>query len=75
MAKGYSKLLINEYVVPDQGAHWVSTSLDMIMMASLSASERTEQRWRALLKSAGFEVVKIWTYEPGSESLIEAELV
>jgi hypothetical protein len=75
LTKGYSKLLINENVIPDQGAHWLGTALDMVMMAKFSASERTEQNWRALLESAGFQIVKIWTYEPGTESLIEAELV
>lgn len=74
MTKGYSKLLINENVVPDQGAHWLSTALDIVMMANFSAKERTEQNWRALLQSAGFKIVEIWTYEPGTESLIEAEL-
>ena len=74
LTKGYSKLLVNETVIPEEGAHWLSTSLDMVMMAISSACERTEQNWRVLLESAGFKVVKIWTYEPGSESLIEAEL-
>ena len=74
LTKGYSKLLINENVIPDKGAHWVSTGLDMVMMSSFSSSERTEQNWRELLESAGFKIVKIWTYEPGTESLIEAEL-
>lgn len=75
VTKGYSKLLINENVIPDRGAHWLSTALDIAMMANFSASERTEQNWRTLLESAGFKVVKIWTYEPGTESLIEAELL
>ena len=75
MIKGYSKLLINEIVIPDQGAHWLSTALDMVMMANFSACERTEEDWRTLLASAGFRIVKIWTHEPGSESLIEAVLV
>ena len=75
MTKGYSKLLINEFVIPDQGAHWISTGLDIVMMANFSANERTEQNWRELLESAGFKIVKIWTCEPGTESLIEAELV
>lgn len=75
LTKGYSKLLINENVIPDKGAHWLSTALDMVMMTILSACERTEQDWRALLESAGFKIVKIWTYEPGTESLIEAELI
>ena len=74
LKKGYSKLLINETVIPDQGAHWLSTALDMVMMVNFSATERTEQNWHTLLESAGFKIVKIWTYEPGTESLIEAEL-
>ena len=75
LTKRYSKLLINEMVIPDKGAHWISTALDMVMMALLSASERTEEGWRALLESAGFKIFKIWTHEPGTESLIEAEVI
>ena len=74
LTKGYSKLLINENVVPDQGAHWLSTALDLNMMASVSASERTEPQWRESLELAGFHIVKIWSSESGTESLIEAEL-
>lgn len=74
MEKGYSKLLINENVIPDKGAHWVSTGLDLLMMSVFAASERSERNWRSLLESAGFKITKIWTYEPGTESLIEAEL-
>ena len=74
LTKGYSKLLINENVIPDQGAHWLSTALDLNMMANVSASERTEPQWRELLELAGFHIVKIWSSEPGTESLIEAEI-
>ena len=75
MTKGYSKLLINEHVVPAKGAHWLTTSHDILMMSLFSARERTEQNWQSLLGSAGFEIARIWTYEPGAESLIEAEPV
>ena len=74
LTKGYSKLLINETVIPDQGAHWLSTAMDMVMMVNFSACERTEQNWRTLLESADFKLIKIWMFEPGIESLIEAEL-
>ena len=74
LQRGYSKLLINENVIPNQGAHWLSTALDMIMMAGFSSSERTEQNWRTLLERAGFTILKIWSCGPGVESLIEAEL-
>ncbi|MCJ1432413.1 hypothetical protein MMC27_001769 [Xylographa pallens] len=74
MERGYSKLLINELVVPDKGAAWSVTSMDWVMLALGAVRERTESDWRELLKSAGMKIVKIWTWEQGTESLIEAEL-
>jgi len=74
MQRGYSKILINENVVPDVKAAWPITSTDWIMMALAAAHERTEREWHELLKSVGLRIVKIWTYEQGTESLIEAEL-
>ena len=74
MQPGYSKLLINEYVVPDVGATWSITSMDWLMMALGAVKERTEKQWRELLERAGLKAVGIWTYNQGTESLIEAEL-
>ena len=74
MEKGYSKLLINELVVPDKAATWSVTSMDWLMLALGAVRERTESDWRDLLESVGLKTVKIWTWEQGTESLIEAEL-
>ena len=74
MTPKYSKLLINEYVIPDTRAHWISTALDMLMMATFSSRERSEQNWRRILEDVGFRIIKIWCPEPGAESLIEAEV-
>ena len=74
LIRGYSKLLINETVIPNKGAHWLNTALDMVMMVNFSACQRTEGNWRTLLASAGYKIIKIWSHEPGTESLIEAEL-
>ena len=74
MTPKYSKLLINEYVIPDTGAHWISTALDMLMMATFSSRERSEQNWRRILEGVGYRIIKIWSQEPGAESLIEAEV-
>lgn len=74
MKKGYSKILINENAIPELNASWEQTGLDLLVMACLSSGERTEQQWRRLLESVGLRVVNVWTYEKGSESLIEAEL-
>ena len=74
MQPGFSKLLINENVVPDVGAAWSITSMDWLMMALGAVRERTEKQWKDLLEQAGLKVTGIWTYEQGSESLIEAEI-
>jgi len=74
IARGYSKLLINENVIPNRGAKAGSTGLDLLMMSIQCGSERTETDWKVLLESVGFKITKIWLVEEGSESLIEAEL-
>lgn len=71
---GYSKILINEIVVPDQGAQWFSTSCDILMMVVHASAERREKQWRALIESAGLKISKIWDCEGASEKLIEVEL-
>lgn len=74
MEKGYSKILVNELVVPDIGASWSITSMDWLMMSLGSVRERTERDWHELFKSVGLRITKVWTYEQGTESLIEAEI-
>ncbi|KAK2794397.1 hypothetical protein FQN51_000839 [Onygenales sp. PD_10] len=74
MKPGYSKILINENVIPSTDAYWESTGLDVVMMALFSSQERTEKQWRKLIASAGLKIVNIWTVEKGVESLIECEL-
>ncbi|GAM39457.1 hypothetical protein TCE0_034r11023 [Talaromyces pinophilus] len=74
MKPGYSKVLINENVIPDMDADWQTTSLDLIMMTVFASQERTERQWHALVESAGLKIVNIFTAEKGVESLIECEL-
>lgn len=74
MKPGYSKILINENVIPSTNAYWETTSLDIIMMADFASQERTEKQWRELTASVGLKIVKIWTRRRGVESLIECEL-
>jgi hypothetical protein len=73
MDKDYSRLLINDYVLPDTGVDLHPALLDIMMMSLCSGLERTEKQWRALLDSIGLEIVKIWT-SPGAESVIETKL-
>ncbi|KAF3901715.1 O-demethylpuromycin-O-methyltransferase [Arthrobotrys entomopaga] len=74
LERGYSKVLINEIVVPDRNAHWYETSVDILMMVAHSAAERREKQWRALIESVGLKICKIWECGTEPEKLIEVEL-
>ncbi|KAI0543712.1 putative O-methyltransferase [Xylaria curta] len=75
MTKNYSKLLLYESVLVSQGATMYQTVADVSIMHLISAAERTEGRWRELLRAAGFRVCKIWCHPSSLESVIEAELI
>ncbi|KAF2971860.1 hypothetical protein GQX73_g1674 [Xylaria multiplex] len=74
MKLGYSRLLLNEIVVPRRHAAWPTTSMDQLMLVLAAVQERTEIQFAELLKQAGFNLVKVYSYELGQESLIEAEV-
>ncbi|EPS43349.1 hypothetical protein H072_2598 [Dactylellina haptotyla CBS 200.50] len=74
LKKGYSKLLIFDVVVPPVGASVIQAAHDLCLMSLLSAAERTEAAWKALLSQAGFKVVGMWKDARGTETLMEAEL-
>jgi len=71
MKLGYSRLLINDWIIPESCAPLYPAMLDINMMALFSGMERTETQWRSLLESEGFGVVKFWSV-PGNEGCIEA---
>ncbi|CAI7669482.1 unnamed protein product [Penicillium manginii] len=74
MKPGYSKILINENVIPETDAYWETTSLDIIMMSDFASCERTAANWHSLVEAAGLKISKVWTVQRGVESLIECEL-
>ena len=70
MKPGHSRLLINDFLLPNTGAALIPASLDFLMM-SLSGAERTERQWRELLDSIGLKVLKIWSIPQSAEVVIE----
>ena len=74
MTKGYSKVLINEMVLPNRGASMIATQVDLTMLSAVGAMERTEAQWRELLGSSGLEIEKIWSVSQEAECIIEAIL-
>lgn len=74
MTPNYSKILINEMVVPLEGGDLFALQSDINMMSIVAGMERTEEQWHRLLGEVGLKIVKVWTEEPDSESIIEAML-
>ena len=74
MIPGYSKILINELVLPDRGCSLVAAQVDINMMANLAATERSEWQWRELVESVGLKIEKIWTDVPEAGSIVEVIL-
>ncbi|KAF3924295.1 O-demethylpuromycin-O-methyltransferase [Orbilia brochopaga] len=74
LKRGYSKLLICEVVIPAKGASIEQAMQDLLIMACLSAVDRTEAAWRKLLTQAGFKVARMWKDARGIDTVIEAEL-
>ncbi|KAJ6016241.1 hypothetical protein N7540_010832 [Penicillium herquei] len=74
MVKGYSKLFIYDIVLPPTGASISQTTMDVQMLALLSASERTEGAWKRLLADSGLRVCKFWPDPQQYEMVIEAEI-
>ena len=73
---GYSRILLNEIVIPEEKAGWFETSVDMLMMQVHSAQERREREWRGLVdKVGGLRVRQIWDVEGAVEKVIEIEAV
>ncbi|KAI0852879.1 putative O-methyltransferase [Daldinia vernicosa] len=60
MKPGYSKLIIHDVIVPEQGASPFHGMMDLAMMAFNGGLERSERQWRELLGKAGFDVIKFW---------------
>lgn len=73
MDPSYSKVLINQWVVPTQHATSFMTHMDLTMMASLSSMQRTESQMHALLEGASLKIARIWKPDDvESECLVEA---
>lgn len=74
MEKRYSRILIDDYVLPNTGASMRGASMDFLMMMYCSGMERTRSQWERLLDSSGLEIVKVWGTRSDFEQVIEAQL-
>lgn len=66
----HSAILIDEMVIPETGAHWHATQIDMVMMTVLASTERSQEQWHALLASAGLTAKNIVKYTVSLEDSV-----
>jgi demethylsterigmatocystin 6-O-methyltransferase len=59
-----SRILLDEMVLPEAKVHWEAVQIDITMMVSTAACERTRNEWEKLLESVGLVVEGVWTYTP-----------
>ncbi|KAI3002797.1 hypothetical protein CBS147346_5709 [Aspergillus niger] len=74
MKMGYSKLIIEEFVLADKDCAMLPAMWDWEMLIFCNSMERTASQWTKVLDSAGFRVVKFWAPPGDGQSIIEAEL-
>lgn len=74
MDKDYSRMLIDEYVLPDTRSPFRGSAMDLLMMLFLGGIERTRHQWETLLDRCGLEIVKVWGGRDDYERVIEARL-
>ncbi|CAI6277676.1 unnamed protein product [Periconia digitata] len=74
MKPGHSKLILNEFILPNQGSTLFHAGFDLHMMTMHAAQERTERQWKTLLEGAGLASISFWIPPGGGEGIIEAEV-
>lgn len=74
MIPGYSKLLINDVIIPVRQPSRRDTSVDVHMMVKLGGRERTDDMLRGLVEKLGLKVCGVWGSGSSETSIMEVEL-
>ncbi|KAF7712281.1 Demethylsterigmatocystin 6-O-methyltransferase [Penicillium ucsense] len=72
MEPGYSRLIINDQIIPDRNCDYATACISIMMMVQVGAFERTEKQWRALLTSVGLKDLSFHQPPGGGEGIIVA---
>lgn len=74
MTKGYSKLYLNEWILPGVGCSLYEASIDINMMINFGGMERSKGQWQELLTRSGLKLEKFWQNPGFGEGIVEASL-
>ena len=71
MTPGYSRLILNEALLPNKDWSLMHAVGDIHIMALLAAAKRSQKQFQSLIDSAGLKVVKFWDSPDFGEGVIE----
>ncbi|KAG8533879.1 uncharacterized protein KY384_001620 [Bacidia gigantensis] len=74
MTKGYSKVILNEWILPDMGCSLYEGLIDIQMLMAFTGMERTRGQWQSIIEAAGLKLTKFWMPPGYGEGIIEASL-
>ncbi|ROV88726.1 hypothetical protein VMCG_10045 [Cytospora schulzeri] len=74
MTKGYSYLVINDFILPDKDCPLISSLWDMQMMLVMAAMERSDTQWRDLMNKAGLQIEGLYQPPGDGQGIIVATL-
>ena len=58
-----SILIVDDVIMPEIGASWKQSSMDLAMMTMLAALERTKEHFSRMFKECGLQLRDVWTYD------------
>ena len=58
-----SIVIVDDVIMPEIGASWKQSSMDLAMMTMLAAMERTKDHFSRLLADCGLKLRDVWTYD------------
>lgn len=75
MEPGYSRLIVNEWIIPESAPSKFMTAQDLNLMSVQGGMERTLALHREYLEKAGLKITNVFWPEDGiSEAVIEADV-
>lgn len=75
MTPGYSKLIVEELILADQGEGFRGAAMDMLMLMMVEGVERSMGQWRDMFESVRLRISGVWRSVDGSECIMECEKV
>ncbi|KAL9070776.1 MAG: hypothetical protein Q9157_005701 [Trypethelium eluteriae] len=71
MTPGYSRILICDLILPDQGVTLREAALDLGMLTLHSGMQRSKKQWRNLIERAELRIEKFWMPPKDGDGIVQ----